>query len=174
MSICDGLSVGLSEVLANKEARVTRQGEWLKRHSLPLVSFSVNMPGPHKMTECTKNIFDQGVQAVSEVCIKNCWAIEGRQVLLQPTGPEAIFAVKAPSAMSLKRVMIDIEKQHHLGRIMDLDVIDINGQSISRKSQGMNWRKCFICDEYAAVCSRTRKHDLNQLVTHIEAMVRHD
>ncbi|WP_196356297.1 citrate lyase holo-[acyl-carrier protein] synthase, partial [Vibrio harveyi] len=62
MSIRYGLKVGLDDVLSNKEARVKRQGEWLKRHSLPLLSFTVNMPGPQKMTECTERIFEQGVQ----------------------------------------------------------------------------------------------------------------
>ncbi|NAW70774.1 citrate lyase holo-[acyl-carrier protein] synthase [Vibrio sp. V27_P1S3P104] len=174
MSLDYGQTVSLDQVLANKEARVQRQAEWLKRYSLPLVSFSVNMPGPLKMTDCTKLIFDQGVQAIQEACIKKGWRIEGRQLLFQLTGPEAIFSVRVSEAIALKRVMIAIENQHRLGRVMDIDIIDVNGKVISRKGQGMARRTCYICDNDAVVCARSRRHDVQTLVSYIEAMVCHD
>ncbi|NMT18854.1 citrate lyase holo-[acyl-carrier protein] synthase, partial [Vibrio parahaemolyticus] len=85
------------------------------------LSFTVNMPGPQKMTECTERIFEQGVQAIQAICLEKNWSMAGRQLLRQVTGPEAIFAVQAPSAMALKRAMIEIENNHRLGRLMDLD-----------------------------------------------------
>ncbi len=171
MSIHLGLNVGLTEVLANKEVRVKRQGEWLKRHSLPLVSFSVNMPGPQKMTECTQKIFELGVEAIHSACYQKGWDIAEQQLLLQVTGPEAIFAIKSPNANQLKYEMMQIEQQHFLGRIMDIDVIDIEGKIVSRKGQGLTWRQCLLCDDAAAVCARSRKHELHLLVSHIESMV---
>ncbi|MGR5360197.1 citrate lyase holo-[acyl-carrier protein] synthase [Vibrio mediterranei] len=174
MSIRYGLNVGLDDVLSNKEARVKRQGEWSKHHSLPLLSFTVNMPGPRKMTECTERIFEQGVRGIQAVCHERGWVIAGRQLLRQTTGPEAIFAVRAPNAKALKRAMIEVEKNHHLGRLMDLDVIDVDGKIISRKGQGMARRKCLICEQDAAICARSRKHDLQTLVSHIESMVCYD
>lgn len=174
MSIRYGLKVGLDDVLSNKEARVKRQGEWLKRHSLPLLSFTVNMPGPQKMTECTERIFEQGVHAIQAICLEKGWSMAGRQLLRQVTGPEALFAVQAPNAMALKRAMIEIENNHRLGRLMDLDVIDVDGKIISRKGQGMTRRKCLICEQDAVICARSRKHDLQTLVSHKESMVCYD
>lgn len=166
--------VGLEAVLANKEARVERQREWLKRHALPLLSFCVNMPGPEKMNDLSKRIFQQGLKAIKGTCSAQGWPIVGEQILWQDTGPEAIFVVRCGSAMLLKKQMMAIERNHSLGRLMDLDVLDTAGKIISRQGQQMPRRQCLICDEDAAVCARSRKHSLNELIQRICEIVSHD
>ncbi|CAM3614715.1 Apo-citrate lyase phosphoribosyl-dephospho-CoA transferase [Vibrio aerogenes CECT 7868] len=166
-----GPVVGLEAVLANKEARVKRQRDWLKRHGLPLVSFSVNMPGPEKMTGISKQVFQQGVKAIESSCKEQGWLVAGEQILLQETGPEGIFAIDCRSAMMLKKLMITIERSHPLGRLMDLDVLDESGKIISRKGQQMPRRKCLICDDDAVVCARSRKHPLDELMLRIKEIV---
>lgn len=163
-------AVDLLDILTNKEARMSRQQEWLKSHSLPLISFTINMPGPVKMNEASMTIFNQGVYAICEACKENGWPIPTRQILQQKTGPEAIFVVDVPSAMELKRIMIKIEHNHPLGRLMDLDVIGKNGKVISRKSQMLDSRKCLLCEENAVVCSRSRRHSLPLLLNKIYEM----
>ncbi len=171
---CSGAAVGLDEVLANKEARVKRQGEWLRRHSLPLISFSVNIPGPNKLTPSVLKVFEQGVNAISAACIQHGCDIVARQLLTQDTGPEAIFVIEGVSALELKKIMIDIESDHLLGRLMDLDVIGRDGKIISRQGQHMPRRKCFVCDEDAVVCARSRRHSLPELLSKIDDMVLND
>ncbi len=167
-------AVNLFDILTNKEARVSRQQEWLQSHSLPLISFSINMPGPIKMNESSKTIFNQGVDAIGEACRENGWSIITRQILQQKTGPEAIFVVDVPFALDLKRSMIKIEHNHPLGRLMDLDVIGNDGKTISRKGQMLDSRKCLLCEENAMVCSRSRRHPLPSLLNKIYEMTSND
>lgn len=81
MSHHPDLSVSLDQLLLRKEVRVRQQGEWLKRHSLPLVSFTVNMPGAVKLNAASQTVMDAGMRAIQELCQKraggkwlvSCW-----------------------------------------------------------------------------------------------------
>ncbi|MCD9496582.1 citrate lyase holo-[acyl-carrier protein] synthase [Photobacterium carnosum] len=160
-------AVNLLDILTNNEARVSRQQEWLKSHSLPLISFTINMPGPIKMNDASKKIFNHGLNAIVDVCRDNGWLIISRQILMQKTGPEAIFAVDISSAMDLKQSMINIENNYPLGRLMDIDVIGKDGKIISRKAKMLDSRKCLLCEENAVICARSRRHTLSSLMNKI-------
>lgn len=57
---------------------------------------------------------------------------------------------------------------------MDIDVIDRQGVSLSRKALGYERRKCFVCEEDAFSCARSQKHtiqELNQMI--LEALLKH-
>ncbi|MCE0492800.1 citrate lyase holo-[acyl-carrier protein] synthase [Vibrio salinus] len=163
--------VGLAEHLANKEARVVRQNSMLARFSRPLVSLTINIPGPCKMTPASKKVFSEATEAVKAVCKDKGWNIVGRQITEKNTGPEAIFAIDVPDVLELKRAMIEIESSHRLGRLMDLDVCGENGKMVSRRSQEMALRKCLICDKPAVICARSAAHSLSELTECIERMV---
>ncbi|WP_319534960.1 citrate lyase holo-[acyl-carrier protein] synthase [uncultured Vibrio sp.] len=165
-------AVGLDEVLESKEARMKRQHEWLSRHSSPLISFTVNIPGPYKLTPSSHKVFEQGVEAISLACKQHGCDIAARQLLTKNTGPEGVFAVKAVSASVLKKLMIKIESCHPLGRLMDLDVIGVDGKIISRQGKQMPRRKCLICEQDAVVCGRSHRHTLSELTSVIDQMVR--
>lgn len=165
-------AVGLDEILASKEARMKRQQEWLRRHSAPLLSFTVNIPGPYKLTSNSHKVFEQGVEAISRLCKHHDCDIVARQLVTKNTGPEGLFVVNAVSASVLKKWMIQIETQHPLGRLMDLDVIGTDGKIISRQGEHMPRRKCFICEQDAVVCARSRRHSLDELNRAIDDMVK--
>ena len=161
-----GVEVSLDQVLNNKELRLKRQQEWLNRHFSPLVSFSINMPGAVKHNDAAVHIFTQGIQHIIQHCLKNDWQIVAEQSFNGITGPEAIFAISC-SALELKLAMVAIEEQHRFGRLMDLDVIDVDGTSLSRQDHLIPRRKCLLCDEDAVVCARSRRHDLSLLLQKI-------
>lgn len=84
----------------------------------------------------------------------------------EKTGDELLLAVDY-SAKKIKDLTTDIEETHPVGRLFDLDVIDINGQKLSRPS----FRKCIICGCQAQECARTRKHSVNEMQSKIEEML---
>ena len=84
----------------------------------------------------------------------------------EKTGDELLLAVDYP-AKKIKDLTTDIEETHPVGRLFDLDVIDINGQKLSRPS----FRKCIICRCQAQECARTRKHSVNEMQSKIEEML---
>jgi holo-ACP synthase len=71
-------------------------------------------------------------------------------------------------AQTAKRMLVELEANHALGRFWDLDVIDSEGNLISRTELGYESRKCFICDGEAKACARSRKHSYEELLWHME------
>ncbi|MBQ3438011.1 MAG: citrate lyase holo-[Fusobacterium sp.] len=74
------------------------------------------------------------------------------------TGDE-LWIVADSTAEKLKEITIIIEEEEEIGRIYDMDVVDINFQKLSRKS----FRKCLICDMQAQDCGRSRRHSVEEL-----------
>lgn len=64
--------------------------------------------------------------------------------------------------------MVEIEERDRLGRIFDIDVIDVNGSKLSRDEP----RKCFICDNAAAACARNRSHTAAELERVVNGLIR--
>lgn len=83
MSHHPDLSVSLDQLLLRKEVRVRQQGEWLKRHSLPLVSFTVNMPGAVKLNAASQTVMDAGMRAIQELCQQTGWRQVACQLLVE-------------------------------------------------------------------------------------------
>ncbi|ENM5816094.1 citrate lyase holo-[acyl-carrier protein] synthase [Vibrio mimicus] len=173
MSHHPDLSVSLDQLLLRKEVRVRQQGEWLKRHSLPLVSFTVNMPGALKLNAASQTVMDAGIRAIQELCQQTGWPQVACQLLVEKTGPEAFLVIQAPSASMLKKAMMKIEREHPLGRLMDLDVIDVDGHIISRQGAQLPRRRCLLCERDAVICARSRHHGVEALLAKIEEMT-HD
>lgn len=163
-------SVTLNEVLDRREARVKQQQALLKRYACPLVSFTVNMPGPVKMNETSLAVMSAGLEALKTACVFAGWTIVNSLEINENTGPEAIISVDLQSAMLLKERMMSIETDHPLGRLMDLDVIDTDGRIVSIRGTKQPRRKCFLCEEDAVICARSKKHDIDSLVQKIKEL----
>jgi len=51
-----GIEVGIDEVLLSREKRVTIQNEMIKKYKLPIISFTMNIPGPIKTNNEIKKV----------------------------------------------------------------------------------------------------------------------
>jgi Phosphoribosyl-dephospho-CoA transferase (holo-ACP synthetase) len=67
--------------------------------------------------------------------------------------------------------MITLEQQHPLGRLFDLDVLQADGRSLSRREFDLPPRRCLICDELAAACGRSRRHSSEELQVRIHQIL---
>ena len=72
-------------------------------------------------------------------------------------GPIIIYLSKCDYC--LKDVMVEIEESISIGRFVDIDVFFNNQISKHRKEL----RKCFLCDDYAFVCGRERRHSVSDI-----------
>ena len=79
---------------------------------------------------------------------------------------ELLLAIDCP-AEKIKILTTEIEETHPIGRLFDMDVIDTDGQKLSRPS----YRKCIICGCQAQECARTRKHTVEEMQAKIEEML---
>ena len=151
-------AVSIPELLVSRDERQARQHVWLKRHPVPLVSFTVVAPGPIKDSEVTRRIFNQG------------WQIQEQAALVSASGPEGMLSIAAP-ARDLKLATIELEHSHPLGRLWDIDVLTPEGEILSRRDYSLPPRRCLLCEQSAAVCARGKTHQLTDLLNRMEALL---
>ena len=85
------------------------------------------------------------------------------------TGYEAYLITPMP-LLEAKRVAVDIEDTHPLGRLFDIDVIDAQGIPVSRDRVGGQPRRCLVCDHEARYCMRMRWHTQEEIWARIKQM----
>lgn len=157
----------LEDILKARDLRVKTQKELVSSFGKPLVSFTVNMPGPEKKNETSRKIFDAGVLALREKLAPD---IVYYKLSDEETGYEGFFVADI-TARELKKKTCDVEETHPLGRLFDMDVIDEDMRHISREELGLPKRKCLICEREASFCARSRTHGVDELIKKINETV---
>jgi holo-ACP synthase len=157
-----GQAVALEAVLAAREARVARRDAALAAGAGAVVTVTPVMPGPVKDCAIARDIQMAALRALESLFRDAGWRAEVRSHLHAETGPEAIVIVAA-DATAVKRGTVAIEEEHRLGRLFDLDVTGPNG-GVGRRDLGLPPRRCFVCDEPAHACARSRAHPLADLL----------
>ena len=150
----------LTEILQAREDRAAKQQQLLSQYKKPLLCFTMNIPGPKKLDRDISLGFFVGTRLLTD-------ALSGHPILyreerLPITGCEGYYVVDMP-AKELKALAIEIEDTDPIGRLFDLDVIEPDGQKLTREELGHPRRKCLLCDNDAMICSSTRAHALEEL-----------
>lgn len=162
-----GKNVALPTMLARREARSLEQQAFLNAHSSPLVSFSMNIPGPIKTNPQIRKAFTLGrnilLARLAEIGATILEASEVHEI----TGDELLLAVKNASPSQLKDIAVEIEESSSLGRLYDIDVLDAQGQKLSRQS----FRKCLICEKQAQECARSRTHSVKDMQKAVDKLL---
>ncbi|MGB4438593.1 MAG: triphosphoribosyl-dephospho-CoA synthase CitG [Sedimentibacter sp.] len=153
--------VSLSDILDARENRVIEQQKILDAYNMPVISFTLNIPGPVKTFPLAEKAFIEGDKLIKKQLDRNHCDIVYQKNNADKTGYEAFFAVDCDPYF-IKKLMVDIENSCRLGRIFDIDVLKQNGDKISR--QEINYRTCLLCHEEAHVCSRSKKHSVEELI----------
>ena len=161
-----GIEVEIDEILKCREKRVAIQNEMIKKYNKPVISFTMNIPGPIKTNNEIKKAFDIGKNLILEKLKENNITILEIQELNENTGNELFISVNS-LAKKIKNITVSIEEASELGRLFDMDVIDINFEKLSRES----FRKCLICEEQAQECGRSRKHSVEELQNKVEKIL---
>lgn len=165
-SAARGLPIDIPQLLAARDERAARQQDWLHTYSGALLSFCINMPGPVKDNTEARQLQQIGIEAVQQLLGEHSWTCLAHEAWQPATGPETFWSV-ACDPLALKQATIALEQRHPLGRLFDLDVLQADGTPLSRSHYHLPPRRCFICDDLAAVCGRSRRHSFDELVQHI-------
>ncbi len=163
-------AVGLAEVLANREARVAWQRSVLARWKVPIVSLTLVLPGPHKDSPDSRFLLEAAARALDGLLAERGWPALLAEARFNPTGPEAVRAVAA-DPLELKRALTELEANHPLGRLWDLDVICPTRGGIPRRTLGLPPRSCLLCARPAHACARSRAHPLPSLLAAVDALI---
>ena len=154
-------------MLARREARFREQQAFLEAHHAPLISFSMNIPGPIKTNSAIRKAFMLGKDSLLErLRASGAIVLEASEVHAD-TGDEMLLAVGNADPEALKTLAVSIEESSPVGRLYDVDVIDAQGRKLSRPS----FRKCLICDRQAQDCARSRAHSVKEMQDAVDKLL---
>jgi len=154
--------ISLSQILEAREQRVAAQQELLRRYEKPLICFTMNIPGPVKHTPLISRGFAYGSRALLHALKENGIPILHWDATEPDTGCEA-FCVAEASAETLKRICTEIEDTLPVGRLFDMDVLNTDGNKLTRDTVGGKSRSCMVCGAPGALCASRRIHTVAQL-----------
>ena len=145
--------ISLTEILIAREERVAIQNALLGKYRAPVISFTMNMAGPVKVTALSHRAFLWGCEQLRLGFVQNKFPVLAEQTRSLPTGDEAYFAIDAP-AEKVKGLCVEIEESDNMGRLFDMDVIGLDGKKLERGSE----RPCIVCGEPGRGCASRRVH----------------
>jgi len=159
----------LFAVLEAREDRVKRRNELLALYKKPVITVSLNIPGPDKGAVCYEPVFNilWNLLIAREKEFKIKYTVKNKT----PLGYEG-FIVSDRESMILKKSGLSLETEHPLGVLFDIDVTDTDGTRISREDIGFSPRQCIVCKENPAfLCIRGKKHTLEETLKVIHTMI---
>ena len=159
--------VTLQEILDARDRRAEAQRQLLKQYARPLISFTMNIPGPVKDSPMIRRAFDEGLRMLDDALGEAGIACVSRQITHADTGNEFLCAVKA-SAAAVKEICTRIEDGSPMGRLFDMDVIGLDGQKLARKEE----RRCLVCGALGRGCASRRLHSLEELNAAVTRLLR--
>lgn len=164
------MQVTVADMMAAREARAQMQRTLLLRYpGAVLVCLTMNIAGPVKTDADIERAFAWGKSGVRAILAPKKCLFEAE--IHEPTGPEAVFAVRG-DAREIKRRLCALEDGSDLGRLLDVDVLAGEGEKTSREDVGLPPRRCLICGETVAVCARSRAHSAQELFARAKAIIR--
>ena len=155
--------VTLNELLASRDSRHAMQQKLLAEHSgKTLVCLTVVMPGSVKRNHQSLVVAHAAVKELvrsyelgvrnDELGVKSYeLGVTNDECLIErdlETGYEAYLITPLP-LLEAKRIAVQIEDAHPLGRLFDIDIIDKDGVPVSRARVGSRPRRCLVCDREA-------------------------
>jgi holo-ACP synthase len=152
------------DILKERERRVEHQEKLTEKYKVPIMVIRVNYPGVNK-----DNHISQEISLIMEKIINDIFSSFILYKIMKTTaeGPIVIMVIDK-SAKDIKQVTLELEEKHTLGRCVDLDVYDEKGEGISRGDYGLGMRKCYICEDIAHNCVRSKKHSSEEIEAFIK------
>jgi len=152
------------ELLDLREKRDHFEKELLAKYSGTLLTLRANFPGEdkrHKKAELAVRILYEEVRKhfspIHEETIQNAEGL-------------IMFLLLKEKSIDVKMRIIEIEKNHPLGRLLDMDVRD-DMKIWSRRDFNLPGRKCYLCDDLAVHCVRSEKHRKEEIIEYFIKIV---
>jgi len=139
-------------ILEDREARYYLQRDLSEKYSLPIIVVRVNYPG-NKNNKIVNSAF-------KFINLELTYLY--KKLINKSEGPVLVGVVNM-DPLVLKRLAIDIEENHPLGRMFDIDVYDKSFNQVPRSALGLEPRTCIICGENAHSCIRSLSHTLDEV-----------
>ncbi|HDQ14705.1 MAG TPA: citrate lyase holo-[acyl-carrier protein] synthase [Sediminispirochaeta sp.] len=160
----------LHALLSRREARAATRSRLQREFGLPVIAFTLNIPGPDKDDPGYVPAHKSGEQALLELLSRENLNILRTNIVYGPCGREALFMIRG-EALKLKELCIRLEESHPLGRLFDFDVYDTRGRTLRRDELHQPRRRCFLCDQPAFECARSRRHSPDEIRSYLDHLL---
>lgn len=162
------MEITLDMLLESREKRWQLQRQLIQDNpGLTLVCLTVIIPGNVKRNAQSLVVAHAAVEAIQEAFGQS---IHWQREQDLSTGYEGYYLVDM-SMIACKRLACEIEDNHPLGRLFDIDVINTHVEPVSRSVIGREGRKCLLCDQDARYCMRNHTHTRDELQQKIQQMI---
>ena len=172
----------MDAVLEAREYRWQARQDLVLRFHAPVLTLRLNIPGPDKNPPGAEQAFSRLWDSLlaryrrAFVLYRRLYPAPDLIPYLyreHGTGADGSFQhlVSPLPAFELKRLAVDLEANHPLGRLADADVLDVDGRVVSRADMGLPPRACFVCSEQAALCRRLGRHRNDELIAFVREML---
>lgn len=154
----------LEAILAARENRMLRQKRLLAHWGKPLVCFTMNIAGPVKNSALIRLAFSAGLERLDGELGQ---PLHRDIRTTEDTGCEALLVYDMPAAV-LKERCVALDSESPIGRLYDLDVLEVSGEKLSRAVP----RTCLVCGGPVSLCARSRAHGLDAVQTATQKLLR--
>ena len=149
--------------MAAREQRALLKKQ-LALKGFPCVSLSLNVPGFPKSNETAQLFFDYCLNDLTYFLKAHLVEIQHKEGFKIRDAAGDFFIAPCSSGKhslaELKQICEDFEESHQLGRLIDVDLNDEQGNTLSSGKSKL----CFFCKEKPAIeCRRSNAHDPEQL-----------
>lgn len=153
----------LQKILLAKENRASLR-ETFSAKGLTSISLSLNVVGYPKTNKNLSLFFELVLNELKTFLLANKILLEktSEKNIIDEAGDFFISAIKNNSYTSyeIKEITEEFEQNHDLGRFIDVDISDTNGNYISSNKLKL----CYFCNEKPAiVCMREKTHSNSEL-----------
>lgn len=157
-----------NKILEDREKRYELVLNLIQKHKMTVLCGKINYCGNDKNSVEVKKAF--GILLENLKANFTTWT-RYTEIINGYDGP-AVLMVLDMNLFKAKELGIRIEEKMPIGRVFDIDIYKVDGNSVSRADINIEPRKCLICDMDGRVCMRLGKHTLNDIKCKINSIIK--
>ncbi|MDO7983631.1 citrate lyase holo-[acyl-carrier protein] synthase [Candidatus Phytoplasma fabacearum] len=169
----------INQYLKAKEERYILQLKMLNYYQKGLLTINLNIPGIIKLKPLYFEFFNLFMKSIIIPFLQKeqiCLGCNDFRILFDKAGfyvNIVLITAEIPKLIEIKKNFLILEKTNICFRLLDLDVINLKHENISRNLfYPPNPRLCFICSQAAKECALKKTHNLIELLSFIDGRQR--
>ncbi|MCE0492797.1 citrate lyase holo-[acyl-carrier protein] synthase [Vibrio salinus] len=154
-----------------KQDRIHRQKRLSAKYQKPVILVSAYLPNELAEKDYANQIFTDALGHVETELKKVQWKCIARHRTHHKLGSDAMLVIDTHDAKLIKKIMMKIEHEHPLGKLMNIDVYNSFGQALSRASCNMPPRKHMFRKSTALFHSNENYFECDEIEKQITVMM---
>lgn len=164
--------MSLTEILNAREARWIQKRALAKDEKRAVVSVTLRMPIDLRLSENAQKALTKAREDLFLILKASFESASFKGEFASADGPYALFTALG-KAEEIKKALVEFEEKSALGDLIDADVMNENGEEVSRISVGGYERMCLVCKkEGARICAKAKAHTREETIEAIDGILK--